>query len=117
MVTKAQKAAQTRKANAAAKHATAAVVTQLAPAPAPAPAPAVPPVTIALRGGLAFSTVKLTGKAYRVGAAHNVAWWQQVTQAIAAGGGTATVTSLVNDQKVPAIFVGYVIRRGYLQGA
>lgn len=83
-----------------------------APTAAPKPAP-----TVALRGGLAIQSVKLTGKAYRVGAAHNQAWWDQVTQAVAAGNGTATVAELVTNRKVPAIFVGYVVRRGYLQSA
>lgn len=88
-----------------------------APAPAPAtqaPAPAAP--VVAVRGGLAIATVRLTGKVYRVGAAHNAAWWQQCTQAVAAGGGTASVAALVQ-AGVPAIFVGYVVRRGYMAGA
>jgi hypothetical protein len=82
------------------------------PAPqAPAPAPAAP--VVAVRGGLAIAAVRLTGKVYRVGATHNAGWWAQCTQAVAAGGGTASVQALVQ-AGVPAIFVGYVVRRGYM---
>lgn len=87
----------------------------VAAAPAPVAAPA-KPVTVALRGGLAIASVKLTAKAYRVGAAHNAAWWLQCTSAIAAGGGQASVAALVQ-AGVPAIFVGYVVRRGYMVAA
>lgn len=79
--------------------------------PQPSPAP-----VVALRGGLAIANVALTGKPYRVGCAHNTAWWQQCQQAVQAGGGTASVAALVQ-AGVPGIFVGYVVRRGYLQPA
>lgn len=82
----------------------------------PAPAAPAKPVTVALRGGAAISTVKLTGKAYRVGAAHNKAWWDQCTAAVAAGNGTAAVADMIK-AGVPAIFVGYVVRRGYMVAA
>ena len=106
----------------------AAVLTPLpqATAPATGPAPAqqatvatLPPVTVALRGGLAIASVALTGKPYRVTAAHNVAWWEQVTQAIKAGNGTASVAHLCTQLQppVPAIMVGYLVRRGYLKAA
>lgn len=78
------------------------------------PAPATPaPVTVALRGGMAIAAVRLTNKPYRVGAPHNVAWWQQCTQAIAQGNGSTTVQALLQ-AGVPAPFVGYVVRRGYM---
>lgn len=100
-----------------------AAVFSVVPQPA-APAQATPvavvaqpaPVTVALRGGLAIASVKLTGKPYRCGAAHNTAWWAQCTQAVATGGGQAQVAALVA-AGVPAIFVGYVVRRGYMQAA
>lgn len=98
------------------------VAATLAPAAAPA-APTTPPVaapaapaTVALRGGLAIAAVKLTGKNYRVGAKHNQEWWAQCQQAVTAGGGTASVKALV-EAGVPAIFVGYVVRRGYMAAA
>lgn len=78
-----------------------------------APAPVAKAPTVALRGGPAVQAVALTGVAYRVTAPHNVAWWAQVQAAIAAGDGKATVASLV--PAVPAIMVGYLIRRGYLK--
>lgn len=66
---------------------------------------------VAVRGGLAIQAVKLTGVQYRVGCSHNATWWQQC-QALAAGG-SATVQALVQ-AGVPAAFVGYVVRRGYM---
>jgi type IV secretory pathway protease TraF len=80
--------------------------------PQAAPAAAAP--TVAIRGGLAIAAVRLTGKRYNVTAGHNVGWWQQCQQA--AGGGTASVAALVQ-AGVPAIFVGYVVRRGYMVAA
>lgn len=100
-------------------------VTHTVPAGTITPAPVAPPVvaaapapvqTVALRGGLAIAKVKLTGKVYRVGAAHNQAWWKQVTDGVTAGKGEASVSELVK-AGVPAIFVGYVVRRGYLASA
>lgn len=86
---------------------------QVAATPA---APAAKPVAVALRGGAAITTVKLTGKNYRVGAAHNKDWWDQCCAAIAKGKGTAPVADMIKGG-VPAIFVGYVVRRGYLAAA
>lgn len=80
----------------------------------PAPAP-VQAKVVALRGGLAISAVKLSGKAYHVTAPHNVEWWNTVQAAIASGQGQATVQALVA-AKVPANMVGYLVRRGYLVG-
>lgn len=68
---------------------------------------------VALRGGPAVSTVKLTGVAYRVQAPHNVAWWDAVNKCIAAGKGSAAVTDIIKAGP-PATMVGYLIRRGYL---
>lgn len=88
-------------------------VTVVHPAPqADAPKPAVVPV----RGGLAIAQVKLTGKAYRVGAAHNAAWWKQCVDACTNEQGVTSVAALVA-AGVPAIFVGYVVRRGYMAPA
>lgn len=84
--------------------------------PAPATPATLPPVTVALRGGLAIAAVCATGKVYRVTAPHNVAWWDQVKAAMLAGGGTAQVQALVA-AGVPAIMVGYLVRRGYLKAA
>ncbi len=69
--------------------------------------------TVAVRGGLAIQAVRLTGVVYRVGCTHNATWWQQCQQAVQAGNGSATVQALVA-AGVPAIFVGYVVRRGYM---
>ena len=98
----------------AAGGALAAMAAQLqAPAPAPvAPAPA-PVQAVALRGGLAIVAVRATTALYRTSAPHNVAWWALVQQQLAAGGGVATVPALLA-AGVPAPFVGYVVRRGYL---
>lgn len=83
-----------------------------AAAPVPAvPAPAVAPV--ALRGGVLLQSVTLSGKPYRVAAAHNKAWWDTTQKAIAAGGGKAAVADITK-AGVPAIMVGYLYRRGYL---
>lgn len=87
--------------------------TKQAPAPV-APAPVAPAPTVALRGGPAVQQVALTGKPYRSAAAHNTAWWQQVQQAAAAG--PAPVAALLA-AGVPAHFVGYTMRRGYLVAA
>lgn len=100
----------------AAGGALAAMAAQLqAPAPAPAPvAPAPAPVqAVALRGGLAIVAVRATTALYRTSAPHNVAWWALVQQQLAAGDGVATVPALLA-AGVPAPFVGYVVRRGYL---
>ncbi len=80
--------------------------------PAATPA-ATPAPVVALRGGLAIAAVALTGKPYRTAAAHNRDWWAAIGTAVAAGNGTATVTDLLA-AKVPAHFVGYCVRRGYL---
>ena len=89
----------------------AALAHQLVSAPEAPKAP-----VVAVRGGLAIATVKLTGKAYRVGCPHNAAWWQQCVQAIDKETGTAAVADRVK-AGVPAIFVGYVVRRGYMAAA
>lgn len=101
-----------RAAKRAAKAPSPVTVVQAAPAPAPASAAPVVPV----RGGLAISSVKLTGKQYRVGAKHNAEWWQQCQDIVAQGNGSAAVADLVK-AGVPAIFVGYVVRRGYMAEA
>lgn len=74
-----------------------------------APAPAV-----ALRGGPAVQRVQLTGKAYRTGAQHNKDWWAAVQAACAQE--PAPVAEIVK-VGVPTHFIGYAIRRGYLQAA
>lgn len=76
-------------------------------APAQA-APAPQPATVALRGGPAVATVRLTGKPYRSAAKHNTDWWALIT---AAKGGP--VQELVK-AGVPTHFIGYTMRRGYL---
>lgn len=79
-------------------------------ATAPVAAPAVK--TIALRGGQAVASVKLTGKQYRVGAKHNQDWWAIVTKH-ATTDKPAPVQALIA-ANVPATFIGYTLRRGYL---
>lgn len=87
--------------------------------PAPAAKAAKPATTVALRGGPAVATVALTGNPYRTGAAHNAAWWQALCAAIASGKGQTAVAPLLatpaNPAGVPAHFVGYALRRGYLK--
>ena len=90
------------------------VVTPAAPA-APVAATPVAAKAVALRGGPAVQAVKLTGKVYRVGAAHNAGWWQQVVSATA--GDKAVPVADLLAAGVPAPFIGYTIRRGYLQVA
>ncbi len=81
--------------------------------PAAAPAP-----VVALRGGPAVATVALKpGAVYRTKAPHNVAWWQAVTAACAAGPAAVAQLTAQPEQGgsgVPAHFVGYCLRRGYL---
>ena len=78
-----------------------------------APAAPVAP-TVALRGGPAVASVHMTGKVYRTKAAHNLEWWAALQKATATG--PASVTTVL-ENKVPSHFVGYCIRRGYLQAA
>ena len=90
-----------------------AAATLAASAPVPA---AAKPVTVALRGGAAVQAIKLSGTAYRTGAAHNASWWKTLTEKLAAG--PAPVAPLIGDGSngtVPAHFIGYTLRRGYLQ--
>ncbi len=85
------------------------------PAQAAPQAPAQAPATVALRGGAAVAVVRLGGKPYRTAAKHNMDWWAQVTQAAASPKGAA-VADLIK-AGVPSHFIGYAIRRGYLQAA
>lgn len=77
----------------------------------PATAPKAP--VVALRGGAAISHVKLGAANYRVTAPHNVAWWATVNQQLSANNGVAPVADILK-AGVPAIMVGYLVRRGYL---
>lgn len=84
------------------------------------PAQAAPeaPKTVALRGGIAVATVKLAGKKYATKAPHNLEWWGAITKACA-DDKAANVADLVKAAKdggagVPAHFIGYCMRRGYL---
>lgn len=74
---------------------------------------------VALRGGAAVGKVKLTDKTYRTAAPHNVQWWATITKACAKGPATVAdmLVSEKNPQGVPAAFVGYAMRRGYLAEA
>jgi hypothetical protein len=83
---------------------------------AQAAAPATPAKAVALRGGQAIATVRLTTKAYRTGCQHNAGWWATVQAQVAAGNGVAPVAGLLA-AAVPAPFVGYCVRRGYLAPA
>ena len=94
-----------------------AALAALAATLAAAPVPVQPaPQAVALRGGLAITAVRLTGKPYRVSAPHNVAWWATLAQVLAQHGGTAPVPAVVK-AGLPATHVAYLVRRGYLQGA
>ena len=76
--------------------------------------PATAPV-VALRGGAAVALVQVVaGTTYRTKAPHNVAWWATITgQATAAPVAVATLCAA--PYSVPTHFVGYCLRRGYLQ--
>ncbi len=84
-----------------------------APAQAPTPAPAAVPANkpVALRGGPAVQAVALTGKPYRTAAKHNQEWWATISAKP-----QQPVATLL-EAKVPAHFIGYCLRRGYLQAA
>jgi|SRR6266404_8648074 len=90
-----------------------AVAATLAAAPVATPAPA---ATIALRGGQAVASVKLSGTQYRTAAPHNQLWWAALTKALVAGPAPVAglLASPANPSGVPAHFVGYALRRGYL---
>jgi hypothetical protein len=84
--------------------------------PASAPTPA---KTVALRGGAAVARVRLSGKPYRTAAPHNQNWWKAISEACTkAGDAGAPVADMLAAQDrpngVPAHFVGYALRRGYL---
>lgn len=75
--------------------------------------------SVALRGGIAIANVRLSGTPYRTGAPHNAQWWATLQAKLAAG--PAPVAALLlapaNPAGVPAHFVGYALRRGYLAAA
>lgn len=85
----------------------------------PASTTPVAPPTVALRGGQAVAQVTLTGKPYRTAAPHNQQWWATVTSAATPGPApvAAMLASPTNANGVPAHFIGYCLRRGYLQAA
>lgn len=85
-------------------------------APAAQPEPA-KPATVALRGGAAVAQVKLSGKQYRTAAPHNQQWWKKLADAGAGDKNIAVADVVVSQAKpegVPAHFIGYCLRRGYL---
>ena len=100
---------------AASKAPSAPVAAQTVATPAPTPTP-----VVAVRGGLVLQAVALVpGKVYKTKAPHNQAWWALLAAACAAG--PAAVNPLLatqaNPAGVPMHFVGYCVRRGYLQAA
>jgi hypothetical protein len=83
----------------------------------PAAAPAAKPATVALRGGAAVAQVRLSGKQYRTAAPHNQQWWKTLSEAGAGDKAVAVAEVVVSQQRpqgVPAHFIGYCLRRGYL---
>jgi hypothetical protein len=97
--------------------------------PAPVATPVAAPVTtVALPAQVKPATAITNSTAYAVGitprlrAGHNAACWQLVCSAIANGNPTlngvlvqyAGVTPTAPVGKVPAHFVGYAVRRGWL---
>lgn len=60
----------------------------------------------------AVQLVKLTGKPYRTAAKHNQEWWASIV-GVSGPEQMASVQALAA-AKVPAHFVGYCVRRGYL---
>ena len=112
---RATKATKAPANKAASKAPAAPVVAQTVAAPAPTPTP-----VVAVRGGLVLQAVALVpGKVYKTKAPHNQAWWAMLAAACAAG--PAAVNPLLatqaNPAGVPMHFVGYCVRRGYLQAA
>lgn len=110
--TKATKAPTTKGAS---KAPSAPVAAQTVATPAPTPTP-----VVAVRGGLVLQAVALVpGKVYKTKAPHNMAWWAVLAAACAKG--PAAVNPLLatqaNPAGVPMHFVGYCVRRGYLQAA
>lgn len=72
------------------------------------------PKTVALRGGAAVSKVKVKeGAKYNTKAEHNMKWWNHLMTTCKDNG--AAVTDLTKE--VPAHFIGYCLRRGYLEQA
>jgi hypothetical protein len=61
--------------------------------------------------------VKLTGNLYRTKAPHNASWWKVLSEA--AKDGPIAVAPLLmtteNPHGIPAGFIGYCIRRKYLE--
>lgn len=75
----------------------------------------VPAPIVALRGGAAVARVQVVaGAVYRTKAPHNVAWWATV-QAQASAQPAAVAALVAEPHSVPTHFVGYCLRRGYLQ--
>lgn len=71
------------------------------------------PVTVALRGGPAITSIKLSGTVYRTGAVHNKEWFTKL-QAELAAGPQPVAPLLAAPHNIPSHFIGYCIRRGYL---
>ena len=103
-------------AQVAAPVAPAAVMAQVAASVTQAVAPVAPVATA--RTGAVVAVVVGT-KAYRTTAAHNVAWWQAIAVALAAGPQpVAALTALPTAHGVvPGHFVAYGLRKGYLDPA
>lgn len=83
-----------------------------------APATQAPAPHVALRGGAAVALVQVApGAVYRTKAPHNVAWWATITaNATQAPAPVATLCAQApQGHAVPTHFVGYCLRRGYLQ--
>jgi hypothetical protein len=80
-------------------------------------APVVQAVKTARTGSVAVCVLGTT--AYRTTAAHNIAWWQAINAALAAGPQpVAALCALPTAHGVvPGHFVGYALRKGYLQAA
>ena len=94
----------------------------------PAPVAAKPAVQATVRGLPTHVSVR-AGATYRTKAEHCVARWAAVVAACAAGGGKASTAALMapctagaqahnyTGPGVPAHFITYCVRRGYLAGA
>ena len=107
-----------KQAAAKAAPAQASAMGQMAATVAALPAPvATPAKTVALRGGPAVSSVALTGAVYRTTAPHNQQWWLALSKSLAAGPVAVSGLLLTPEQPqgIPAHFVGYALRRGYLK--
>jgi len=73
------------------------------------------PKTVALRGGAAVTRIVIKeGVKYSTKAEHNQNWWNALVKSCKE---PASVEEVIKREQVPSHFIGYCLRRGYLQAA